>query len=78
MTRGEHIEWCKQRAIQEYDYYAAKGSLSEAIRNGMASMMSDLNKHEETRSPALQALCLGMIQRIRTHAEFVSFIKGFN
>jgi hypothetical protein len=39
MTRQEHLKWCKERAIQEYDYYK---NASEAQRNGLTSMMSDL------------------------------------
>ncbi len=42
MTRSEHIEWCKKRALE----YADKGELLTAL----ASMASDLNKHPETQA----------------------------
>ena len=57
MTRQEHIKWCKERAIQEYDYYA-KTEPGSALKNGMTSMMSDINKHPEASSDTLQQLCL--------------------
>ena len=44
MTRAEHIAWAKQRALQELD----AGDLSNAV----ASITSDLTKHEETRAMA--------------------------
>lgn len=42
MTRDEHITWCKTRALE----LANMGDLNQAL----ISMMSDLGKHEETRS----------------------------
>ena len=39
MTRAEHLEWAKQRAHEELN----RGSIVNAI----ASMLSDLGKHEE-------------------------------
>lgn len=77
MTRQEHIEWCKQRAIQEFDYYA-KTNLSRAVRNGITSMMSDLNKHDETKSQALQMLCMIEMMKLHSRASFMHFINGFN
>lgn len=41
MTRDEHLAWCKERAFA----YADKGDLSSAV----ASMGSDLSKHDETK-----------------------------
>lgn len=38
MTRGEHLEWAKKRALQY---------LPGDPVNGMTSMMSDLSKHPE-------------------------------
>jgi hypothetical protein len=40
MTRAEHLAWCKQRAIE----YVDRGDVPMAL----ASMLSDLTKHEET------------------------------
>lgn len=50
MTREEHLKWCKERAIQEMDYYKDPSK-------GVISMMSDLRKHPETSGEALQSLC---------------------
>jgi hypothetical protein len=41
MTRQEHLDWCKKRAHE----YLDRGDIANAI----ASMMSDMNKHEETK-----------------------------
>lgn len=79
MTREDHIGWCKSRAIQEYDYYA-KISPREAVKNGITSIMSDINKHDETRSDTLQSLCMMqlMTKPNMSRQEFVNFINGFN
>lgn len=79
MTREEHIKWCKERAIAEYDYYA-KIEPASALRNGMASIMSDINKHPETKSETLQSLCMGQLitKPNMSRQEFVNFINGFN
>jgi len=42
MNRSEHLQWCKDRALE----YVDEGNPAEAL----ASMMSDLGKHDETRS----------------------------
>jgi hypothetical protein len=79
LTREEYLKWCKERAIQEYDYYI-KESISEATKNGVTSMMSDINKHPETQSSALQSLCMMTLMTKPTmyRQEFVNFINGFN
>lgn len=41
MNRAEHLRWAKDRALE----YADKGETA----NAMASLTSDLNKHEGTR-----------------------------
>ena len=41
MTRDEHVNWCKKRALE----YLDRGDVSNAI----ASIMSDMNKHPETK-----------------------------
>ncbi len=40
MTRSEHLQWCKDRALE----YVNNGDLTTAY----ASMASNLNKHKET------------------------------
>ena len=42
MTREEHLAWARERALD----YVDRGDLKSAI----ASLISDLLKHEETRS----------------------------
>lgn len=75
-TREEHLKWCKERAITEYDYY--KGE-SEKTRNGLTSMMSDLGKHLDTNSDTLRSLCMmKMMLGSMSRSAFVQFINGFN
>lgn len=72
MTREEHLAWCKKRALE----YCDKGQPMEAI----TSMLSDLSKHPETHSPALEQLTMGllMIGSLRTASEARHHINGFN
>ena len=70
MTRDEHLEWCKQRARE----YLAQGNVKDAI----ASMLSDLNKHPET------TLNGGVLMTLGLHAAATDdiaaarrFIEGF-
>jgi hypothetical protein len=51
MTREEHLQWCKDRAME----YVKAGNLVNAV----ASMMDDLTKHPETQEgPALATVGL--------------------
>lgn len=72
MTRAEHLQWCKDRALE----YAEKGDLT----NAWGSMVSDLNKHDETRGHG--AIQLGMMMvmsgNLKTKDEMKKFIEGFN
>lgn len=43
-TRKEHMQWCKKRALE----YVSAGDLMNAV----ASMTSDLGKHDETKDLA--------------------------
>lgn len=74
MTRQEHLDWCKSRAL-EYLNPGKFYSLTDAV----ASMMSDLTKHPET---ALGANALGMIGVMAASSgsehEVRKFIEGFN
>jgi hypothetical protein len=49
-TREEHLAWAKARALE----YLDKGDLESAV----ASMGSDLGKHDETRKLATHYLLL--------------------
>ena len=72
MTRAEHLEWCKKRALEYVDI----GDLDQA----WTSMASDLGKHEETRGHS--AIKLGMMLLIgnclSTPDKMRKFILGFN
>ena len=71
MTRAEHMEWCKQRALAYVDH----GDLT----NAYASMTSDLSKHPETQDHA--AIPLGMqlmmMGELGTPEKMRKFIEGF-
>ena len=71
-TRSEHLEWCKQRALE----YAENGDISSAI----ASMGSDLGKHPETKDhPAIKLGTMMLLTgSIRTPEQAARFINGFN
>ena len=72
MTRKEHMQWCKDRALA----YIAEGDTT----NAFASMTSDLNKHPETQDHV--GVQLGMMQlmagNLSTDHEMTEFINGFN
>ena len=72
MTRQEHLEWCKKRARE----YLDQGD----VVNGITSMLSDMNKHKETRLDDGSALSsLGMLYVINNDiAGARRFIEGFN
>lgn len=74
MTRTEHLQWCKDRAME----YATAGDNS----NALASMLSDLRKHPETESSAKMGAQLGMPLLMGGHLssrkQMVDFINGFN
>ena len=77
-TRGEHLAWCKQRALAELD--APGLSDSDAIAAAFSSMASDLNKHSGTRNHlgydlGLQLLLAG---HLKTRAEMRRHIEGYN
>lgn len=72
MTRKEHLDYCKKRAFALCD----SGDLKQAF----TSMVSDLNKHLETRGHT--AIHLGMMLlmngHLSTQKEMREFIDGFN
>jgi len=72
-TRAEHLQWCKDRAIEILD--------SEAdVAQAYASFASDMSKHEETKDHS--ALELGVMMmfggQLNTVDRMKSFIEGFN
>jgi len=72
-TRAEHLQWCKDRALE----YCDKGDTQQAFN----SMASDITKHPETTSHAstirfgMQMLIGGRLSSVHQMREF---IKGFN
>ena len=71
MNRSEHLQWCKDQALE----YLDKGDLVNAI----ASMLSDLRKHDETRGIGEKLGGLGMLYVM--NGDFAGarrFIEGFN
>jgi hypothetical protein len=71
MDRAEHLSWAKARALE----YLDKGALPQAV----ASLVSDLNKHEAFRGPAYQALLMvGMLEANRGPNAVRRWIEGFN
>ena len=73
MTRAEHLQWCKDRAME----YVNEGNLLEAV----TSMMSDLGKHPETSCHGALAM-LGLLAAQQAQRgnreEVVRYIQGFN
>lgn len=72
MTRQEHLDWCKKRA----NAYLQRGDIANAV----ASMLSDLNKHEETKLGFGSPLNLLGMQAVMSgdHQGAKRFIDGFN
>lgn len=72
MTRQEHLDWCKKRAHE----YLDRGDVTNAI----ASMMSDLQKHEETAHSATGILAMIGMQAASTGDQQAAkrYIDGFN
>lgn len=72
MTRSEHLEWCKQRALA----YLDAGNSKEAF----ASMLSDMRKHPETADNL--GLAFGVQLRITGNMssshDVRKWIDGFN
>lgn len=71
MQRSDYLKWCKERALE----YVEKGELDLA----WASMVSDLNKNDETRNHL--AINLGTMLmlsgRLNTKEEMKKFINDF-
>jgi hypothetical protein len=71
MTRDEHIAFCKKRAHE----YLSRGDVVNAI----ASMMSDLDKHEGTKAGGKAMAPFGLLCAMNNdHEGARRFIDGFN
>jgi hypothetical protein len=70
MDRDEHLAWCKKRALE----YWRAGDLSNAV----ASMGSDLGKHDETRHASEALIALGILYVVNGDYDGVKrWIEGF-
>ena len=70
MTREEHLAWAKSRA---HEYLSA-----DDPEQAVASMMSDLGKHEAWRDfPAMPMLAMGALLAGTVKAAR-DFVEGFN
>ena len=72
MTRTEHLEWCKKRALEYVD--------AGDNRNAATSMMSDLRKHDETSNHVGISLGIALMMEghLSSSAAMRKFIDGFN
>jgi hypothetical protein len=69
MTRQEHLAWCKQRALE----YVKINDLGQAA----ASFISDMGKHDGTRSPIVAPLVMNEV--LNGNKESMKrCIEGFN
>lgn len=72
MERKEYLQWCKDRALQYIE--------DNDIQNAFASMMSDLQKHDDTQGHL--GINLGMSMMINgqlgTAPKMREFIESFN
>lgn len=73
MTRKEHLQWCKDRALQ----YLNEGKIAQ----GMASFTSDMTKHPETEATLNNGLSHAIIMNAlmtNSQSECIKCIEGFN
>lgn len=72
MNRQEHLEWCKERAIE----YVERGEIKDAF----ASFQSDMRKHKETAyHKGLKLMTdLFMGGQLNKPSEMKKCIEGFN
>lgn len=71
-SRAEHLAWCKSRAHEIADQGDCEGAV--------ASMASDINKHEETRmdSATLALLSMSVLMGSPDRERVKHWIDGFN
>ena len=73
MTRSEHLQWCKNRAL-EY----VKGN---DLQNAMISMNSDVLKHPDTkhhRKTNTLGLTMFTMGELNTPEKMERWINGYN
>lgn len=73
MTRDEHLEWCKKRALEYVD--------SGDVQQGFTSMLSDLSKHPDLKDHIGCKMGVGFMMLpgwINNAPEVRRWIVGFN
>jgi len=72
MTRQEHLDWAKSRALE----YIDRGQSQEAL----TSMFSDLSKHDELKNhKGIEiGVMLMLFGNLRTPNDARHFIEGFH
>ena len=71
MDRAEHLQWCKDRAME----YVNAGDYNNAV----VSMLSDLSKHPETENSVRIATMLSLTVMMDPSRDTVErFVRGFN
>lgn len=74
MTRAEHLQWCKDRALE----YLNPGP-DHSHQDAVASILSDLKKHPETEQSAEMMGLLAMFELMHPSDDGIRrFIEGFN
>ena len=69
MTRDEHLQWAKDRAL---------AYLPHDPNEALVSMLSDLGKHEQLAKIGADLAPLGLFAVMQGHTEVRRFITGFN
>ena len=74
VTRQEHLQWCKDRALAFLDQSPPD------LANAFASISSDLGKHPKTKGHAgiMLGVMLTMGGHLDTCEEMRKHIEGFN
>lgn len=72
MNREQHLQWCKDRALE----YVATGDML----NAFSSFLSDMSKHKETANHlALEMGTMLMLGgHLRDKQSMTNWINGFN
>lgn len=78
LPRGEHLAWCKRRALAELDMPGAEEDAR--VTAAFSSMASDLNKHSGTRDHPGCVLGMQLLLggHLKTRAEMRRHIEGYN
>lgn len=71
MNRQEHLQWCKDRALEYID---------TDLGHAFASFLGDMNKHPETSNHlALEkGMTLMLSNNLSTQHQMRQWIEGFN